>query len=80
MEDLTKNLQDKTYFPSYNVAYFEDIFNISGSWENVAKYGDWFTYDKTARAKIFERDHKYIPFLHKSKIVPNGHVYHHIEQ
>lgn len=37
--------------------YFPDIFNISGQWDLVKKYGDWYTYDKTARALIFQRDH-----------------------
>jgi hypothetical protein len=30
---------------------------MSGSPANVEKYGDWFTYDKTPRALIFQRDH-----------------------
>ncbi|KAK8765066.1 hypothetical protein V5799_032324, partial [Amblyomma americanum] len=35
----------------------EFIFNMSGSPEQVKKFGDWFTYDKTPRALIFKRDH-----------------------
>lgn len=37
-------------------SYFPNIFNLSGNWDNVKKYGDWFTYDKTPRALIFARD------------------------
>lgn len=36
--------------------YYPEIFNKSGGWDNVAKYGDWFTYDKSPRAQIFKRD------------------------
>lgn len=56
-EDMTHLLQKQTYWPSYNVAYFKDVFNTSGGPAMVAKYGDWFTYDHTARANIFRRDH-----------------------
>ncbi|XP_071093734.1 putative phospholipase B-like 2 [Haliotis cracherodii] len=55
--DLTSLLEKKGYFASYNVAYFPEIFNASGGPENVKKYGDWFSYDHTARANIFRRDH-----------------------
>ena len=58
MEDMTKFLAAKSYWPSYNTPYFKDIFTLSGSPANVAKYGDWFTYDKTPRALIFKRDHR----------------------
>ncbi|OQR77702.1 putative phospholipase B 2-like, partial [Tropilaelaps mercedesae] len=37
--------------------YFPEIFNISGQWDLVNEFGDWFTYDKTARALLFKRDH-----------------------
>lgn len=30
---------------------------MNGGPEMVKKYGDWFTYDHTARANIFRRDH-----------------------
>ena len=54
-EDLTHVLTGQGYWPSYNTPYFRDIFNLSGSPDSVAKYGDWFTYDKTPRALIFKR-------------------------
>ncbi|KAK3587635.1 hypothetical protein CHS0354_032843 [Potamilus streckersoni] len=56
-EDKTPLLLNQTYWPSYNRAYFKVIFNISGQQENVAKYGDYFTYEMAPRAQIFRRDH-----------------------
>ena len=69
--DLTKVLETRTFWPSYNSPYFPgslwsnyiiklkmidpEVFNKSGNLELVAKYGDWFTYDKTPRALIFAR-------------------------
>ncbi|XP_041348219.1 putative phospholipase B-like 2 [Gigantopelta aegis] len=55
--DSTSVLVQQGYFPSYNVAYFPEVFNASGGPESVKKYGDWFSYDGTPRAKIFKRDH-----------------------
>ncbi|KAH6942884.1 hypothetical protein HPB50_011417 [Hyalomma asiaticum] len=55
--DATQTLADKSYWASYNVPAFEFIFNVSGWWTLVKKYGDWFTYDKTPRALMFLRDH-----------------------
>ncbi|GFR86205.1 phospholipase B-like protein B [Elysia marginata] len=34
----------------------EEIFNKSGQPALVAKFGDWFTYERTPRALIFKRD------------------------
>ncbi|GAA53235.1 putative phospholipase B-like 2 [Clonorchis sinensis] len=56
-EDVTHVLEQQTYWPSYNLAYFPVIYNLSGMPEKRAKYGDWFDYQKTARANIFRRDH-----------------------
>jgi len=36
--------------------FYKSIFNASGVPVMVAKYGDWFTHDKTPRALIFKRD------------------------
>ncbi|GFR04137.1 putative phospholipase B-like 2 [Trichonephila clavata] len=56
-EDVTNILRKQNYWPSYNIAYFKDIFNISDAPENVKKFGDFFTYEKAPRALIFKRDH-----------------------
>ncbi|XP_070580330.1 phospholipase B-like 1 [Ptychodera flava] len=44
------------YFPSYNVPFYEEVFNISGYPEMVAKYGTDYSYQLAPRAKIFRRD------------------------
>ncbi|NXO99249.1 PLBLB protein, partial [Certhia brachydactyla] len=54
--DKTELLYKQGYWASYNVPYFEEIFNVSGNLELVRKYGDWFTYDKNPRAQIFRRN------------------------
>ncbi|POI30540.1 hypothetical protein CIB84_005710 [Bambusicola thoracicus] len=54
--DKTELLYKQGYWASYNVPYFEEIFNASGNLELVRKYGDWFTYDKNPRAQIFRRN------------------------
>ena len=56
-EDMTPFLVENTYWPSFNVPYFSDIFNMSASPELVAKYGDWFTHEKSPRNLMFQRDH-----------------------
>ena len=38
------------------MAYDEFIRGRSGADINVEKYGGWFSYNETARAKIFKRD------------------------
>ena len=62
-QDMTSVLVEQSYWPSYNIPYFKDIFNMSGSPANVAKFGDWFTYDKSPRALIFKRDHNKVKDL-----------------
>jgi hypothetical protein len=56
-EDQTQHLVKQTYWPSYNIPFYKDIFNLSGQPASVAKFGDWFTYEENPRAKIFRRDH-----------------------
>ncbi|XP_035196784.1 putative phospholipase B-like 2 [Oxyura jamaicensis] len=58
--DKTEVLYQQGYWASYNVPYFEEIFNASGNLELVKKYGDWFTYDKNPRAQIFRRNHSLV--------------------
>lgn len=44
------------YWPSYNVPFYEEVFNISGYANYVAKFGSDFSYQLAPRAKIFRRD------------------------
>ncbi|XP_037498951.1 putative phospholipase B-like 2 [Rhipicephalus sanguineus] len=55
--DVSDILRKQSYWPSYNIAYFADIFVISGQTALVEKYGDYYSYDKAPRAKIFWRAH-----------------------
>ncbi|XP_063605889.1 putative phospholipase B-like 2 isoform X2 [Penaeus indicus] len=55
--DQSHFLRSRSYWPSYNVPFYPEIFNMSGAPAMVKRYGDWFTYDKTPRALIFKRDH-----------------------
>jgi hypothetical protein len=48
-------LASQGYWPSYNVPYFEWIYNISGWTEMLEKYGDNYSYAKCPRATIFRR-------------------------
>ncbi|XP_062501314.1 putative phospholipase B-like 2 [Corticium candelabrum] len=54
--DMSHVLNEKGYWASYNAAAFPDVANMSGIPQLVAKYGDWFTHDKTPRALIFARN------------------------
>ncbi|XP_022373191.1 putative phospholipase B-like 2 isoform X2 [Enhydra lutris kenyoni] len=54
--DKTSELYQKTYWASYNLPYFESVFNASGMQALVAQYGDWFSYDGSPRARIFRRN------------------------
>ncbi|CAI4231400.1 unnamed protein product [Auanema sp. JU1783] len=58
--DKSHQLFETTYWPSYNRAYFPDIFNISGATHMVQQFGDWYSYDHAPRANIFRRDHHFV--------------------
>mmetsp|Transcript_10169 Transcript_10169/g.17497 ORF Transcript_10169/g.17497 Transcript_10169/m.17497 type:complete len:642 (+) Transcript_10169:118-2043(+) len=54
--DLSQKLQNDRYFASYNTPLDEVIRAESGIDEMYKRFGDFFTYDRTARALIFARD------------------------
>jgi hypothetical protein len=54
-EDLTQYLE-RGDWRSYNVAFFPEIYNVSGYPPIVAKYGNDKSYDLAPRAKIMRRD------------------------
>ncbi|KAA0157259.1 hypothetical protein FNF29_00611 [Cafeteria roenbergensis] len=55
--DITDRLRTETYVPSYNVPAFPDVFERSGLIPIEKKLGPWFSYNATARALIFARNH-----------------------
>ena len=52
---MTDFLQTNGYWISFNRPFFADIFEISGQPALVEKYGDHFSWNKTARSQIFRR-------------------------
>ncbi|XP_033826730.1 phospholipase B-like 1 [Periophthalmus magnuspinnatus] len=44
------------YWPSYNIPFHENIYNLSGYGQMWQKFGEDFSYDLCPRAKIFRRD------------------------
>jgi len=53
--DVTKQLE-RGYWPSYNIPYFEKIYNISGYPSMYKKFGNEVSYEMCPRAQIFRRD------------------------
>ena len=58
--DQTSLLTKQGYFPSYNIPFYPKIFDLSGGPALVKKYGEWFSYEGSPRAKIFARNHTMI--------------------
>jgi len=55
-QDVTPVLRKQGYWASYNSPYFKQVYEASGYPKMAQKYGDFFTYESTPRAKIFARD------------------------
>jgi len=54
--DQTSVLKSQSYWASYNIPFYKEIFDMSGYPQMVAKYGDDFTYNHCPRANIFRRN------------------------
>jgi len=65
------------YWPSYNVPFFEKIYNYSGYPEVVAKHGTDFSYQLAPRAKIFRRDEGTVKDLSTMKHIMRYNDYKH---
>lgn len=55
-EDMTNVLKNQSFWSSYNIPYFADVFNMSNFGEQVKNHGNFFSHDQTPRALIFKRD------------------------
>ncbi|CAI6362403.1 unnamed protein product [Macrosiphum euphorbiae] len=55
--DLTESFLNQTYWAGYNVPFLPAISEASGQDDMVKRYGNWFSYKDTPRARILARDH-----------------------
>ncbi|RWS31200.1 putative phospholipase B-like 2 [Leptotrombidium deliense] len=61
--DVTNVLYSQEYWASYNVPYFRSIFEREMYDEKVKQFGNYYSYNMTARARIFRRDHSKVTDL-----------------
>eukprot|EP00759_Apiculatamorpha_spiralis_P015152 PhF_6_TR2187/c0_g1_i2/m.3612 len=54
--DVTSVLRAKTFWESYNLPYFPEVFVESGTEKMYKQWGDYFSYTNYARPVIFARD------------------------
>lgn len=78
-KDETRVLKKQGYFASYNAPYYKEIFEASGTPQMVNKYGDFFTYESTPRAKIFSRDQGKVEDLESMMMLMRYNDYKHDE-
>ena len=46
------NIRRRGYWASYNRAFYKDAFEASGAANMTDRYGDYFSYKNTVRAKV----------------------------
>ncbi len=61
--DLSSVLQNTSYWASYNVPYFPDIYRLSGNEEMFEQYGNSFSWSMCPRAQVYSRDHSSVSDL-----------------
>jgi len=54
--DLTPWVLANSYWASYNIPYFKDIYSVSGYAAMFQKYGNEFSWESCPRANIFRRN------------------------
>ena len=49
-------LRSSGYWASYNRAFYPEVHRLSGGEEMAERYGEYFSYTETPRAKIIARE------------------------
>merc|ERR1719491_1355197 len=65
--DVSLTFSRASYWPSYNVPFYEDIADKSGYKQASAKHGNYFTYQLSPRAQIFRREAGAVNDIHHVK-------------
>jgi len=68
-EDQTDYLITNGYWPSYNIPFYEFIWNISGYPELYSEYGNQYSWSQCARAQIFRRDAPNVETFNDMKVI-----------
>lgn len=55
--DMSEHLNRESYWASYNIPYFTNVFDVSGNLQQLEEYGSFFSYTNYSRAEIFRRNH-----------------------
>lgn len=67
--DVTDVLNNQGYWPSYNVPYFNNTYILSGNRMMYEIFGDYFSYENSPRAQIFQRDARKVNTLDDMKMM-----------
>ncbi|EAN81944.1 putative lysosomal/endosomal membrane protein p67 [Trypanosoma cruzi] len=65
--DMTEHLNKYGYWASYNIPYFENVYEISGYLKKEKEFGDYFSYTNCSRAKMFKRNESDVVSLESMK-------------
>eukprot|EP00658_Telonema_sp_P-2_P079714 TRINITY_DN777_c0_g1_i10.p1 TRINITY_DN777_c0_g1~~TRINITY_DN777_c0_g1_i10.p1 ORF type:complete len:577 (+),score=201.19 TRINITY_DN777_c0_g1_i10:317-2047(+) len=55
--DVSEVVNTQGYWASYNLPYFTEIYQLSGTQAMLEQFGDFYSYTKYARPMIFARNH-----------------------
>ncbi|XP_065910196.1 phospholipase B-like 1 [Dysidea avara] len=72
--DQTQVLREG-YWASYNVPFYEQVFELSGYADMVKKHGPDFSHDLAVRAKIFRRDQGKVTDMESYQMVMQSNEY-----
>jgi len=73
--DKTDYLSGQGFWPSYNIPYFHEIYNISNYPTYYRQYGNTYSYSHCARAQIFQRDAPKVETLEDMKRIMRYNQY-----
>lgn len=55
-KDVSDVLRNQGYWASYNIPYFDEVYRASGHQKMLDRFGDFYSYNNNARARMFDRD------------------------
>jgi hypothetical protein len=61
--DASATLKEQGFWSSYNIPFFNELYNLSGYPEAKQKFGDDYDYLKCPRARIFKREQEKVQHL-----------------